>query len=164
MALGCTWGGYAETDIELSTFFSANHTIAVRFMPQYPNAYEGPMVSVQGTGTLVLGQGDFLAAPSGQQKVILRVGSGQINPSVQLAAGTWHHLAAVRSGNTYTRAGASVSNRFMLNWLFSYQPVPGTVFFAGYGSNLTESDAFTFRDLHRTTDGFFIKLTYLFRL
>jgi hypothetical protein len=70
----------------------------------------------------------------------------------------------IRSGNTYTRAGASVSNRFMLNWLFSYQPVPGTVFFAGYGSNLTESDAFTFRDLHRTTDGFFVKLTYLFRL
>jgi hypothetical protein len=69
-----------------------------------------------------------------------------------------------RTTGTFSRASALVSNRFSLNWLFSYQPVPGTVCFAGYGSNLTESDAFTFRDLRRTGDGFFVKLTYLFRM
>ena len=68
-----------------------------------------------------------------------------------------------RSG-AFSRAGSSMSNNLRVDWLFSYQPVPGTVFFAGYGSGLTETDPFTFRDLRRKTDGFFVKLTYLFRL
>jgi hypothetical protein len=51
-----------------------------------------------------------------------------------------------------------------VDWLFSYQPNPGTVIFAGYGSSMTESNAFRFSDLHRTTDGFFAKLSYLLRL
>jgi hypothetical protein len=33
----------------------------------------------------------------------------------------------------------------------------------GYGSTLSELDAFAFRDLHRSRDGFFAKVTYLFR-
>ena len=66
--------------------------------------------------------------------------------------------------NRYTRALNSANNNFRVDWLLSYQPVPGTVLFLGYGSSLTETDAFTFRDLHRTVDGFFLKLTYLFRM
>jgi hypothetical protein len=37
------------------------------------------------------------------------------------------------------------------------------VVFAGYGSSLTEPDAFRFRELERVRDGFFVKLSYLFR-
>ena len=55
-------------------------------------------------------------------------------------------------------------NDFQADFLFSYQPTPGTVVFAGYGSSLTESEAFRFRGLSRTRDGFFAKLSYLFRL
>jgi len=48
--------------------------------------------------------------------------------------------------------------------LLSYQPVPGTVVFAGYGSDMTDEQAFQFRGLRRTEDAFFLKVSYLFRL
>src|SRR5437879_4098834 len=63
-----------------------------------------------------------------------------------------------------TRSAASRSNRFHADVLLSYQPVPGTVVFAGYGSNMVDADAFQFRRLTRTDDAFFLKLSYLFRL
>jgi hypothetical protein len=56
-----------------------------------------------------------------------------------------------------------VSNQFSTDWLFSYRPVPGTLVYLGYGSTLEEPDAFQFQDLHRTRDGFFGKISYLFR-
>jgi hypothetical protein len=55
------------------------------------------------------------------------------------------------------------SNSLRVDWLFSYQPTPGTVFFAGYGSSLAEDEAFRFGRLRRLRDGFFTKLSYLFR-
>jgi hypothetical protein len=58
----------------------------------------------------------------------------------------------------------SERNRFRVDWLFSYQPTPGTVVFAGYGSTLTEAEGLRFRALHRDTDGFFLKISYLFRM
>jgi hypothetical protein len=56
------------------------------------------------------------------------------------------------------------SNEFRMDWLFSYRPVPGTLFYLGYGSTLEEPTQFRFGDLHRTTDGFFGKVSYLFRM
>ncbi len=56
------------------------------------------------------------------------------------------------------------SNTLRVDWLFSFQPNPGTVFFAGYGSSLEEQGTFRFRGLSRTADGFFTKLSYLFRI
>ncbi len=47
--------------------------------------------------------------------------------------------------------------------LFSYQPNPGTVLFAGYGSTLASNFGYALRDLRRSNDGFFVKLSYLFR-
>lgn len=64
----------------------------------------------------------------------------------------------------YTRAAAVVTNDLRLDWLFSYRPTPGTVLFLGYGSSLTEPNAFTFRNVNRVSDGFFVKLSYLFRV
>lgn len=50
------------------------------------------------------------------------------------------------------------------DFLFSYQPTPGTVIFAGYGSTLADPDARdTFRR-RRSSDGFFFKVSYLFRM
>jgi hypothetical protein len=37
------------------------------------------------------------------------------------------------------------------------------VAFLGYGAGLQEENAYKFRDLTRQTDGFFVKLAYLFR-
>jgi hypothetical protein len=59
--------------------------------------------------------------------------------------------------------GGCRSNDFRSDVLFSYRPSPGTVFFAGYGSDLTEPDALAFQQLRRTDDGFFIKASYVFR-
>src|SRR6185503_1115408 len=71
----------------------------------------------------------------------------------------------IRNGaGVYQRALPYQRNNLRVDWLFSWQPNPGTVLFAGYGSSLTETDAFKFQDLHRVTDGFFVKFSYLFHL
>ena len=65
---------------------------------------------------------------------------------------------------TFTRTAASVSNAFRIDWLFSWHPTPGTVGYLGYGSSLTEPTPFRFRGLTHVSDGFFAKLSYLFRV
>ena len=71
-------------------------------------------------------------------------------------------LVSTRTG--YVPSTRSVSNALRTDWLFSYRPNPGTVFFAGYGGTLNETDPLAFNELRRTSDAFFIKLSYLFRL
>jgi hypothetical protein len=70
------------------------------------------------------------------------------------------------AGEPYQRdlARATERNSFRGDLLFSYQPTPGTVFFAGYGSSMIEHEAFRFRDLERVGDNFFVKMSYLLRL
>ena len=65
---------------------------------------------------------------------------------------------------SFSRLSGFKRNRVRVDWLFSYQPTPGTVFFLGYGSSLTEPEPLKFRALRRTTDGFFVKWSYLYRL
>ena len=57
-------------------------------------------------------------------------------------------------------------NDFRNDFLFSYKPTPGTVFFFGYGASLTEPSAFALRPgaLRRVADGFFLKASYRYRL
>ena len=62
------------------------------------------------------------------------------------------------------RALGYTQNDLRLDALFSYEPSPGTVIFAGYGSSVTEEDSFHFDRLERTSDSFFMKLSYLFRM
>ena len=68
------------------------------------------------------------------------------------------------STGAYRPAAGFERNAFRIDCLFSYQPTPGTVLFAGYGSWLTEPQGLRFRGLQRTGDGFFLKMSYLFRL
>jgi len=56
------------------------------------------------------------------------------------------------------------SNEFRMDWLFSFRPGPGTLLYVGYGSTMHEPRQFRFGDLSRTTDGFFGKVSYVFRL
>jgi hypothetical protein len=53
---------------------------------------------------------------------------------------------------------------FRGDFLFSYQPNPGTVLFAGYGSTLTDPTRLGRASLERAQDGFFLKLSYLFQM
>lgn len=70
----------------------------------------------------------------------------------------------IRNGaGIYQRAVALSSNVLQADWLFSYLPTPGTVIYAGYGSTMTEPGTFKFNALDRRRDGFFVKLSYLFR-
>jgi hypothetical protein len=63
-----------------------------------------------------------------------------------------------------TRTVPTATNLFHVDALLSYQPTPGTVLFAGYGSNMLDEAAFGFQGLKRTDDALFVKLSYLFRL
>ena len=66
-------------------------------------------------------------------------------------------------GDSLVPSTASASNALRTDWLFSYRPAPGTVFFLGYGGTLTESDPLAFQQLRRTNDAFFLKASYAFR-
>jgi Domain of unknown function (DUF5916) len=72
-------------------------------------------------------------------------------------------LLAGTPGNLTPFVPAS-ANGLRTDVLFSYRPNPGTVFFAGYGTTMTEADALAFRELRRTADGYFVKVSYVFRL
>ncbi|HUF68007.1 MAG TPA: hypothetical protein VMM79_05085 [Longimicrobiales bacterium] len=63
-----------------------------------------------------------------------------------------------------TRATGFDRGRFRADWLFSYQPTPGTVLFVGYGSTLASATRSSLGALRRADDGFFIKLSYLLRI
>jgi len=59
---------------------------------------------------------------------------------------------------------ARQANTMRADLLFSYQPVPGTVFFLGYGGSYVEAERFQFSGVDRLNDGFFLKASYLFRM
>ncbi len=54
-------------------------------------------------------------------------------------------------------------NGVRVDWLASFEPTPGTVAFFGYGASLDDTRAFGFQRMERRSDGFFVKLAYLFR-
>ncbi|MEP6573273.1 MAG: DUF5916 domain-containing protein [Gemmatimonadota bacterium] len=76
-------------------------------------------------------------------------------------------LVDARNGQPLLVGGAAQpyieSNRLRLDWLASFEPVPGTVAFFGYGASLDEPTALTFRHFERTADGFFVKVAYQIR-
>jgi len=61
-------------------------------------------------------------------------------------------------------APATAENLFRMDWLFSYRPTPGTLFYLGYGSTLEEDRQFRFGELQRRSDGFFGKVSYVLRI
>ena len=64
----------------------------------------------------------------------------------------------------YVRTSAFGRRSFRGDLLFSYQPTPGTVLFAGYGSTLRDPTELGRDRLRRSEDGFFLKLSYLFQM
>ena len=72
-------------------------------------------------------------------------------------------LLLVPGTNGFQPSAARTSNSLRADWLFSYRPTPGTVFFAGYGASLSEPDPLAFDRLRRVGDSFFLKASYLLR-
>ncbi|HEY5087696.1 MAG TPA: DUF5916 domain-containing protein [Gemmatimonadaceae bacterium] len=72
-------------------------------------------------------------------------------------------LLLISNDSTLAPSTDNISNGLRTDWLFSYRPSPGTVFFAGYGNSMTEPAPLAFRRLRRINDGFFVKLSYLFQ-
>ncbi len=70
----------------------------------------------------------------------------------------------VNAGGLLSPSTGNTSNVMRTDWLFSYRPTPGTVFFLGYGGSLSEQDPLAFQQLRRTNDSFFVKASYVFRL
>src|SRR5438045_9687885 len=81
-----------------------------------------------------------------------------------------------RDDGTLVASTPSRDHTFRADWLVSYQPNPGTVFFAGYGSTYFREDSdpaqlarrWRTEELlagaRRTADAFFIKASYLLRM
>jgi hypothetical protein len=79
-------------------------------------------------------------------------------------------------GGTFAASTPERDHTLRADWLVSYQPNPGTVFFAGYGSTYLRADSdptqltqrWRSTDLlagaRRTGDAFFIKASYLLRM
>ena len=60
--------------------------------------------------------------------------------------------------------GKSATNELRADWLFSYRPTPGTLVYLGYGSTMEEQPLLPMSELRRKNDGFFGKLSYVFRM
>ena len=67
------------------------------------------------------------------------------------------------SKGDFVPASSVETNNIEADFLFSYRPIPGTLVFIGYGSALTEPRRFRFDSVQRNSDGFFMKVSYLFQ-
>jgi hypothetical protein len=93
-------------------------------------------------------------------RVVAQYEAGVRGPLLDPA--TLRTLLVRGSDGSFSASTESRSNTLRADFLFSYRPSPGTVFFAGYGNSLTETDPLAFQRLRRTGDGFFLKVSYVF--
>ncbi len=125
MGAGLRWHGWAQTDLTFAEFFSGNHTIMARFMPQYPRAYRGPILGVgrnfcvaspctpkpEGP-SFALGQGNYGEGSVKAPTLVLEVGAvKRVYLAPDMAPGAWQHVALRREK---TRSG-KVLFRLYLN-------------------------------------------------
>jgi Concanavalin A-like lectin/glucanases superfamily/Repeat of unknown function (DUF346) len=110
-------GGYAELAITFGEFVHANHTVALRFMPQYPYGQSGPIVADGGGPNIYsVGQGDYRSGTGadgvlGPSTLLARIGTtvvvylvGGFTDKVGGPVGyrdVWQHLAVVREDNGF---------------------------------------------------------------
>lgn len=104
-------GSVIHTDLDFSSFFTADHTLAGWFMPQWVYALDGPLFASQ-DGRFQVGQGDYARSNRWTDSEPMKAGdpiltvivngtrSVYLAPTWQRA--TWHHVACVRSGSTFS--------------------------------------------------------------
>lgn len=94
------WRGYVDTDLNFAEFFKENHTIAARFMIQYPRSYEAPILSLNGAGDYMVGIASYGAVKA--ERLLVMSGGKRHYYTVladKLAPEKWHWLALVRDGS-----------------------------------------------------------------
>jgi Domain of unknown function (DUF5916) len=181
------WGGSFRVTTPTYRFFSATSSITKGEVPIFREAAPGrssridaavdlrPTTAVRGSlqfSRLTLTRASDGSRFSSETIPRLKV-EYQVSPPIflrlvgQYAARSRSPLED-RNGNPILVNGVldtgQTTNEFSTDWLFSYRPVPGTLVYLGYGSTLEEPREFRFQDLRRTRDGFFGKISYLFRL
>jgi hypothetical protein len=94
-------------------------------------------------------------------RVVSQYGAARREPLRDPVTG---EILLLSNQGAYVPSALNASNVLRTDWLFSYRPHPGTVFFAGYGGSLSEPDPLAFDRLRRTGDSFFVKASYVFRV
>ncbi len=95
--------GHIDTDIEFSDFFANDHTLMTWWMPQYPNAHEGPIFAENGGGVFSVGQYNSAAGDRKAPVFFIQVGGKRrMYPMPDAVAGQWMHIAVVRKANKFT--------------------------------------------------------------
>ena len=94
---------------------------------------------------------------------------GQYMETDRLAAGRRRSARPSSSRRSDGMGPEAADNVFHPDVLVSYQPDPGTMILAGYATDAQDTNpqpgpAFGFRDLTRSDDVIFVKLTWLFRM
>ena len=89
--------GQIDTDLKFSEFFAGAHTISAWVMPEFTYNDKGPIFGVNGSGTFVVGQGDYRTGNGGYKKagdpvLWIRIMARKRNTSLQ----------ATREGNGTT--------------------------------------------------------------
>ena len=114
-AVALTYGGAVDTDLTFSEFWDGDFTLTVRFMEQFPFAYAGPLLSNEGKGDFIVGQGDYFweaghhpskgnwpwKSPEGRKAKVpmlsLWRGADQVvGKAPTIHANEWHQLALVK--------------------------------------------------------------------
>ncbi|MEO7310683.1 MAG: LamG-like jellyroll fold domain-containing protein [Chitinophagaceae bacterium] len=108
-ALAVSWTGYAETNIKFSDFIKTSHSIAYRCMMQFPQAYEGPVIAENGTGTYFAGMG-YKTNTLGVASLLLNIGTSTTTITYNYTTGEWTHIAMVATEN-----GSNMSCKIYVN-------------------------------------------------
>jgi hypothetical protein len=99
--------GYLDTNIDFSSFFGGPHTVMGWVMPEFTYNYSGPIFAENGSGTYLVGQGNYRDGNfvlnedeiiAGDPVLNVSLGGKQVN---YLAPGyvkrQWNHIALVRT-------------------------------------------------------------------
>ena len=94
------FGGRVATDLRFSEWFFNDHTVMLRFMPQYPTGYQGPILTNDPKSpgaTYSVGLANYQAGGVSATKLVVRIGTREQFYRTPLKRGQWYHLAVRRS-------------------------------------------------------------------
>ena len=106
-SLATSWKGHADTDLDFNEFMGGDHTVSLRFMPEYLFADWAPILGENGTGYFALGQVSRVDTVDGKNvgvsQIWLKIADKQRKWEVPVEPGKWHSLALVgKRGNWNT--------------------------------------------------------------
>ncbi len=93
-AIAMSWPAAAGTDFDLDAWLEDDHTIFVKFAPQYPMATTAAVLGENGGGTYLFGTFDYNATIPGP-KLVLAIGDRFEDWSFDMVPGQWVSAALV---------------------------------------------------------------------